>query len=55
MAMYLKIAKLVTMAHWPSKIKWMTHEIFSMEEVKGAATLASAWDNDTPTWAAFKA
>lgn len=54
-AMYLNIAKLVTNAHRPSKIRCKTHEIFPIEDVKGAATLASACERETPTWAAFKA
>lgn len=53
--MYLNNAKLVTKAHRPSRIKCNRHDILSIEDVNGAATLASAWDKDTPTWAAFKA
>jgi len=30
-------------------------DILGIFDVKGAATLASASDNDTPTWAAFNA
>lgn len=53
--MYLNIAKLVTSAQRPSSIKWMRQEMSLIEEVKGAATLASAWDKETPMWAAFNA
>lgn len=51
----MNTAKLVTKAHLPSKIRDNTHEILSTDEVNGAATLASACDNETPTCAAFNA
>lgn len=54
-AMYLKTAKLVTNAHRPSRIKWTMHEMSWIADVNGAATLASACDNETPTCAAFNA
>lgn len=49
------MAKLVTKAHRPSNIRLTRHEISSIDDVKGAATLASACESDTPIWAAFKA
>lgn len=32
-----------------------THSILGIREVKGAATEASASDNEIPAWAAFRA
>lgn len=53
--MYLKAAKLVTKAQRPSNIKCTIQEIFCTDEVKGAATLASASESETPTCAALSA
>lgn len=53
--MYLNIPKLVTKAHRPSRITFVTHVIFVIWEVNGAAIDASAWESDMPTWATFKA
>lgn len=47
--------KLVTKEHRPSNINQIKHDIFGIPDVKGAATLASAVERDTPTCAAFKA
>lgn len=47
--------KLVTREHRPSNINQIKQDIFGIPEVKGAATLASACERDTPTCAAFKA
>lgn len=53
--MYLKQLKLVTNAALPSLIISGTHEISNTLLVNGAATDASASDNEIPTSAAFKA
>lgn len=49
------MAKLVTRAHLPSSAIYLTHDIFGILEVKGAATLASASLNEIPMCAAFNA
>lgn len=53
--MYLKQQKLVTSAALPSRISFGTQEISKTWLVKGAATEASASDNDMPTSAALRA
>jgi hypothetical protein len=53
--MYLKQLKLVTRAARPSLITSRTHPMSGVLLVNGAATDASASDNDTPTSAAFNA
>lgn len=53
--MYLNAAKLVTRAQRPSNIKFRRQEMFWIDEVNGAATLASACESDTPTCAALRA
>jgi len=52
---YLKQLKLVTRAARPSLMTSITHPISGVLDVKGAATLASASDNEIPTSAAFNA
>lgn len=47
--------KLVTREHRPSNINHIKQDIFGIPEVKGAATLASACERETPTCAAFRA
>lgn len=47
--------KLVTREHRPSNINQIRQDIFGIPEVKGAATLASACERDTPTCAALRA
>lgn len=54
-AMYFISAKLVINAHLPSKIKSTIQDMLSTLEVKGAATLASPCERDTPTYAALSA
>jgi hypothetical protein len=53
--MYLKQLKLVTRAARPSLITSSTHPMSGVLLVNGAATDASASDNDSPTSAAFNA
>lgn len=53
--MYLKQLKLVTNAERPSLMTSRTHPISGVLVVNGAATLASASDNEIPTSAAFNA
>src|SRR5882762_1351368 len=53
--MYLKQLKLVTRAARPSLITSSTHPMSGVLLVNGAATDASASDNDNPTSAAFNA
>lgn len=53
--MYLKTEKLVVRAPLPSQMTLGTQVMLGTWEVKGAATLASASDNEMPTCAAFKA
>ena len=47
--MYLNTPKDVVRAHLPSLIRAGMQEMLEMEDVKGAATLASASDSETPT------
>ena len=54
-AMYFISAKLVINAHLPSRIKSTMQDMLSTLEVKGAATLASPCERDTPTYAALSA
>lgn len=51
--MYLNNPNEVTNAQRPSSAKCFTHEIFWSFDVNGAATDASAWDNDIPMCAAY--
>ena len=48
-AMYLNTPNEVVRAQRPSLISFGMQEMFGMEDVKGAATLASASLSDTPT------
>ena len=48
-AMYLKTPKEVVRAQRPSLMRAGMQEMLGMDEVKGAATLASASDRETPT------
>ena len=53
--MYLKQLNEVTRAARPSRMTRRTQEMSGELEVKGAATLASASESDSPTSAALRA